>query len=72
MNVKKTKMMVISKSEDMQAKIKVDGKQLEQVQQFKYLGRIITIEGKSNKEIEKAKSMFIKLDNIFLYQETFH
>ena len=49
----------------MQAKIKVDGKQLEQVKQFKYLGQIITIGGKSNKEIEKAKSMFLKLDNIF-------
>ena len=48
MNVKKTKTMVISKNGDIQAIIKVDGKQLEQVQQFKCLGQTITNEGKSN------------------------
>ena len=55
----------------MQVKIKVDGKQFEQVQ-FKYLGQIITNEGKSNKEIEihiaQAKSMFIRL-NIFMLRD---
>ena len=70
MNVKKTKTMAISKNEDIQAVIIVDGKQLEQVQQFKYLGQTITNEGKSNKEIEiriaQAKSMFIKLKDIFM------
>ena len=64
MNVKKTKTMVISKNEDMQVKIKVEGKNLEQVQQFKYLCQTITNEGKGNKEIEipiaQAKSIFIK------------
>ena len=69
MIVKKTKTMVISKNEDMQAKIIVDGKPTEQVH-FKYLGQIITNEGKSNKEIEnsiaQAKSMFIKLNDIFI------
>ena len=64
MNVKKTKTMVISKNEDMQVKIKVEGKNLEQVQQFKYLGQTITNEGKGNKEIEiriaQAKSIFTK------------
>ena len=68
MNVKKTKTIFISKNEDMQAKIKADSKQLEQVQQFKYLDQTITNEGKSNKEIEirnaQAKSMFIKLNDI--------
>ena len=63
MDVKKTKTMVIYKNEDMQAKIKDDGKQLEQVQQFKYLGQTLTDKCKSNKEIEiriaQAKSMFI-------------
>ena len=46
--MKKTKTMVISKNEDMQAKIKIDGKQLEQVRQLKYLDQTITNEGKSN------------------------
>ena len=73
MNVKKTKKMVISQKEDMQAKIKVDGKQLEQVKQFKYLGQIIFNEGKGNKEIEiriaQAKSMFIKLNDIFMSKD---
>ena len=44
--------MIISKNEDTQVKIKVDRKQLEQVQQFKYLGQTITSEGKNNKEKE--------------------
>ena len=52
MNVKETKTMVISKNEDTQAKINIDGKQLEQVRQFKYLGQTITNEGKSNKKIK--------------------
>ena len=56
----------------MQAKIKVNGKQLEQVQQFNCLGHTITNEGKGNKEIEiriaQAKSMFIKL-NIFMSRD---
>ena len=54
----------------MQAKIKVGRKQLEHIQQFKYLGQTITNEGKSNKEIEicisQAKSIFIKLNGIFM------
>ena len=62
MNVNKTKTMVNSKNEDMQAKIKVDGKQLEQVEQFKYLGQTITKEGKSNKKIG------IRIAQINVYQ----
>ena len=73
MNVKKTKTMVISKKEGIQATIQVDGKQLEQVQQFKYLGQTITNEGKSNKEIQiriaQAKSMFMKLNDIFMSRD---
>ena len=70
MNVKKTKTIVISKNAEMQAKINVDGKQLEQVHQFKYQGQTITNEGKTNQEIEiriaQVKSMFIKLNDIFM------
>ena len=73
MNVKKTKTMVISKNEDIQAKIKVDGKQLEQVRQFKYVGQTISNEGKSCKEIviriAQAKSMFIRLRDIFMSRD---
>ena len=57
----------------MQAKIKVDGKQLEKLQQFKYTGQAITKEGKSNKKIEiriaQAKSMIIKLNDIFMSKD---
>ena len=70
MNVKKTQTMVISK---LQAKIKVDRKKLEQVQQFKYLGRAITNEATSNKEIEiriaQVKSMFIKLNDVSMSRD---
>ena len=51
----------------------LDGKQLEQVQQFKYLGQTITNEGKGNKEIEiriaQTKLMFIKLNDIFMSRD---
>ena len=52
MNVKKTKTIIISKNEDRQNQNSVDGKQVEQVQQFKYLGQTVTNDGKRNKEIE--------------------
>ena len=39
MNVK-TITMVVSKNEDMQVKIKINEKQLEEVQHFKYLGQM--------------------------------
>ena len=65
--------MVICKNEDMQAKIEVDGKQLEQVQEFRYLGQTVTNKGKSNKEIEiriaLAKSMFMKLNDTFMSRD---
>ena len=49
MNVKKTKTMVISRNKNIQANINVDGKYLDQVKQFKYLGQTITKKGKIRK-----------------------
>lgn len=70
LNVKKVKTMVIGRSEGLHANIKVNGKELEQVEQFKYLGQTINKEDKSNREFEtriaQAKSMFIKLRDISL------
>ena len=69
MNADKTKTMVISKTKGNKADIKIDGKSLEQVQHFKYLGQIVNEEAKKEQEITKrideAKSLFIRLRDIF-------
>ena len=65
MNVKKTKTMVIRKNTKSRCKIeiKVDDKTLEQVQQYLYLGHIITEDGKCEVEIRRrieiARSNFL-------------
>ena len=63
MNVKKTKTMVVSRDEIPSVKIKVNGQILEQVKNFKYLGQIITDDGRNEKVvkacIEIARSNFI-------------
>ena len=64
LNAKKTKVMVISRvKEANKIEIKVDGVELEQVDQFLYLGSIINEEGRCNAEIKKrigiAKSAFL-------------
>ena len=41
-NIKKTKAMVISKTRNVPCKIVIDGSQLEQVSQYKYLGTWMT------------------------------
>ena len=68
MNVSKTKTMVISRDGGKRASIKVDGKDLEQVEHFKYLGQTVNQEGRSEQEIKiriaKAKSTFISMRNI--------
>ena len=68
MNVDKTKTMVISKSEGQKAKIMVDGKELEQVKSYKYLGQTVTEEAKNDKEISiriaQAKSTFISMSDV--------
>ena len=68
MNVDKTKTMVISKKEGQKAKIIVDGKELEQVKSYKYLGQTVTDEAKNDKEISiriaQAKSTFISMSDV--------
>ena len=48
MNVSKTKTMVISRTEGKEAKIIADGKVLEQVHHFKYLGQTVNENGSSS------------------------
>ena len=58
LNAKKTKIMVIDKKEKVRCKIKVDGKELEQVKEYKYLGTWVTDDGRSErskKENRKSK-----------------
>ena len=64
----KTKVMRISR-QPLQVKIIIDQKQLENVESFKYLGSIITIDGKCTCEmkcrIAMAKAAFNKKRNLF-------
>lgn len=48
-NVDKTKTMIISKNENQN--IKIGGKHLEEITKFKYLGSIISLDGKIESEI---------------------
>ncbi|GFS16932.1 endonuclease-reverse transcriptase [Elysia marginata] len=69
MNSKKTKVMVISKTESPKINIKVKGKCIEQIEQFKYLGQLITTDARSDDEIKSrtiiTKSAFTKLSHIY-------
>ena len=71
MNVKKTKVMVIS-SKDMvlTAQISLDGVILEQVKQFTYLGHLITDDGYCDAEIRRrigiAKTCFNNMRNMLV------
>src|SRR6516225_7306849 len=51
-NVKKTKAMVISKIEGKKVEIKIGQHKVEQVQKFKYLGALVTEDGKCEEEIK--------------------
>ena len=53
-NVKKTKTMVISKNEDMQEKIKVDGKQLKKVEQFYICAKQLLTKAKVTRKLRFA------------------
>ena len=68
MNVSKTKTMVISRDKGKKANIMVDGKCLEQVKHFKYLGQTVNEEGRSEQEVKiriaQAKSTFIRMRKI--------
>ena len=68
MNVKKTKTMVISRSNNTKANITINNEELEQVEKFKYLGQTITSDAKTEKEIRIrtriAKSRFEDIKTI--------
>ena len=70
MNVKKTKTMVISRSNNTKANITINNEELEQVDEFKYLGQTITSDAKTEKEIRIrtgiAKSRFQDIKTILL------
>ena len=70
MNVKKTKTMVISRSNNTKANITIDNEELEQVEEFKYLGQTITSDAKTEKEIRIrtgiAKARFQDIKTILL------
>ena len=67
-NIKKTKAMCISRQGKTKVKIYIDGQLLEQVQQFRYLGCLITEDGYCDKEIRSrvglAKVKFMERKKI--------
>jgi hypothetical protein len=68
MNVEKTKVMRISR-QPFQVKLVIDQKQLENVESFKYLGSMLTNDGKCTGEIKfsfaMAKATFNKKRAVF-------
>ena len=69
MDTSKTKVMVISKSdEDTRTRINVNGEELEQVSKYKYLGSIVTQNGKCVDEIKTriaiAEAAFNKIKSL--------
>jgi hypothetical protein len=69
LNIRKTEVMVITKNKcPPECNIKVDGTSLKQVSIFKYLGTLITADGRCIKEIKsrvaQAKATFHKMKNI--------
>jgi len=68
MNVEKTKVMRISR-QPFPLKIMIDHKQLENVESFKYLGNMLTNDGRCTCEIESriamAKAAFNKKRALF-------
>ena len=56
-NIKKTKVMRISRTEGAKAKILIDGNSLEQVMEYCYLGSTVTSDGKCHKDIRKRIAM---------------
>jgi hypothetical protein len=56
-NVKKTKALVVSKEVRGKVKIVMDGQLVEQVEMFKYLGAMISEEGKSEKDVKIRTGM---------------
>jgi hypothetical protein len=56
-NVKNTKVMVVSKTEGLRVKIKVDGDEVEQVTKFKYLGSILSEDGRCFEDVKVRIAM---------------
>ena len=73
MNTSKTKVMVFSKQGRVEASIKVDGEEIEQVDAMKYLGATLTEDGRSKTEIKiriaKAKSSFSEMKSLLTSKE---
>ena len=67
-NVKKTVVMAISKEPDIRINVTIDGKELRQVDHFKYLGSFVTTDCKSNMDIRtkvaEAKRAFGEMKTI--------
>ena len=69
MNVSKTNTMMVNKAgEERNIAIDVDGEELEQVRDFRYLGQIITDDGRCDKEVKRriaiARSNFINMKDV--------
>jgi hypothetical protein len=75
MNVEKTKVMRISR-QPLPVKIMIDQKQLENLEAFKYLGSILTNDGRCTCEIKckiaMDKAAFNKKRNLLLAQWTWN
>ena len=63
-NIKKTKVMMVSRRVGQRVNIRINGKSIEQVQSFKYLGSTMTEDGRCGTEIKiriaLAKEAFSK------------
>lgn len=71
MNINKTKTMIVRRNihhDDSKIKITVEGKELEQVNKYVYLGVLITEDGKCEEEIKRrigiARKNFINMKNV--------
>lgn len=68
LNIAKTKVLVISKRSNIVTNITVRGKVLQQVDQMRYLGSIITSDADSQSEIrpriEQARAAFKKMSKV--------
>ena len=68
-NMKKTKVMCISHKGNNKLNFYVDGQQVEQVSQFRYLGSLMSEDGYCTKEIqsriEMAKEVFMEKKKLF-------
>ena len=68
MNAKKTKTMFISRKETQRLSIQLEGEELEQVKEYKYLGQMVNEKGRCEEEIRsrifKARTAFLKINNI--------